>query len=86
MLAGETEDIVFGTDSLASNQQLSILAEMQTIRRYFPSIPFEQLYQWATLNGAKALQMDNLLGSFERGKQPGVVLSSSDLSGSRRLM
>jgi cytosine/adenosine deaminase-related metal-dependent hydrolase len=30
--------------------------------------------QWATINGAKALQMDNKLGSFETGKQPGIVL------------
>jgi len=79
-------DIVLGTDSLASNQRLSILAEMQTIHRHFPSVPVEKLFGWATLNGAKALQMDNILGSFEAGKQPGVVLSNSDLSASRRLM
>ncbi|MEI2710532.1 MAG: amidohydrolase family protein [Chitinophagaceae bacterium] len=33
-----------------------------------------EILQWATLNGAKALQMDNTLGSFEKGKKPGVVL------------
>lgn len=78
--------IVLGTDSLASNQRLSILAEMQTIHQHFPSVPVEKLFGWATLNGAKALQMDNILGSFEAGKQPGVVLSNSDLSASRRLL
>jgi cytosine/adenosine deaminase-related metal-dependent hydrolase len=86
LLMAEAADIVLGTDSLASNQQLSILAEMQTIRRHFPSVPMEKLLGWATLNGAKALQMDNILGSFEAGKQPGVVLSNSDLSASRRLL
>ena len=86
LLMAEDADIVLGTDSLASNQQLSILAEMQTIRQYFPSVPIEKLFGWATLNGAKALQMDNILGSFEAGKQPGVVLSNSDLSASERLI
>lgn len=86
LLMAERTDIVLGTDSLASNQQLSILAEMQTIRRHFPSIPLEMLFTWGTLNGAKALQMENILGSFEAGKQPGVVLSNSDLSASKRLL
>jgi cytosine/adenosine deaminase-related metal-dependent hydrolase len=59
---------------------------MQTIHRQFPSIVLEELLKWATINGAKALQMDNLLGSFEKGKQPGVVLINNDLSGSKRLL
>jgi aminodeoxyfutalosine deaminase len=80
------QTIVLGTDSLASNQQLSILAEMQTIRSSFPSIPVGELLGWATINGAKALQMDDSLGSFETGKQPGVILVGNDLSAVRRLM
>ena len=28
----------------------------------------------ATINGARALQMDKGLGSFEKGKKPGVVV------------
>ncbi len=67
-------NIVLGTDSLASNRSLSILDEMKTIQQSFPLIPVEEIVTWATLNGAKALQMDDILGSFEKGKQPGVVL------------
>lgn len=67
-------DIVLGTDSLASNHQLSILSEMQTIAQHFPEIPMVELLSWATVNGAKALNMATKLGSFETGKQPGVVL------------
>jgi aminodeoxyfutalosine deaminase len=78
--------IVLGTDSLASNQQLSILAEMQTIRHNFPSVTNKLLFQWATINGAKALQMDGLLGSFEPGKKPGVILVDPELVNVRRLM
>lgn len=67
-------NIVLGTDSLASNWSLSILDEMKNIQQNFPLIPLEELLTWATLNGAKALQMNDKLGSFEQGKQPGVVL------------
>jgi cytosine/adenosine deaminase-related metal-dependent hydrolase len=74
MLMQEQCNIVLGTDSLASNHQLSILEEMKTLQQHFPEIQTTSLLQWATLNGAKALQMDDTLGSFEKGKQPGVVL------------
>jgi cytosine/adenosine deaminase-related metal-dependent hydrolase len=66
--------IVLGTDSLASNWSLNILDEIKTIRRHFPHIALKEQLQWATLNGARALQMDKELGSFEKGKRPGVVL------------
>jgi len=66
--------IVLGTDSLASNWSLSILDEIKAIKKNFPAIPSEEILQWATSNGAKALQMDDLLGSFEKGKKPGVVV------------
>jgi aminodeoxyfutalosine deaminase len=63
-----------GTDSLASNHELSIWGEIQTLATHFPEISIEQWLSLATLNGARALQVDDLLGSFEKGKQPGVVL------------
>ena len=66
--------ICLGTDSLASNTQLSVLAEMALLQQHFPKIPFTEILQWATLNGAKALQVENQFGSFEPGKQPGVLL------------
>jgi cytosine/adenosine deaminase-related metal-dependent hydrolase len=67
-------NIVLGTDSLASNHSLNMLDEMNTIQQHFPQIPLAEILQWATLNGAKALQMDDTLGSFEKGKKPAVVL------------
>ena len=67
-------NIVLGTDSLASNHSLNMLDEMNTIQQHFPQIPLAEILQWATLNGAKALQMENTLGNFEKGKKPAVVL------------
>ncbi len=66
--------MTIGTDSLSSNWQLSILEEMKTITKYQSRIPFDTLLQWATINGAKALGMDDQLGSLEIGKQPGILL------------
>ena len=71
--------MTIGTDSLTSNWQLSILDEMQTIQQYQSYIKTEELISWATINGAKALSMDESLGSFEVGKSPGVnLLHGSD--------
>jgi aminodeoxyfutalosine deaminase len=67
-------NMVIGTDSLASNHSLNILYEIKTLQKNFPSVSIQQLLQWATLNGATALNMHDALGSFEKGKKPGVIL------------
>lgn len=79
LAAGAT--ICLGTDSLASNWQLSILEEMKTIQKNCSQYTTEKLLEWACLNGAKALSFDQNLGSFEKGKQPGLVhISNLDSS------
>jgi cytosine/adenosine deaminase-related metal-dependent hydrolase len=75
--------IVLGTDSYSSNHQLSIAAEIKTIRSNFPTVPIETILQWATLNGAEALNRADMLGSFEKGKKPGVVLLDKDMNPKR---
>jgi len=77
--------IVLGTDSYSSNWQLSIAKEIASIQNNFPTLSLETILQWATVNGARALQWDDELGSFEKGKKPGVVLIENDLSNSQRL-
>ena len=79
-------DIVIGTDSLASNHQLSVLAELKTLQQHHPHIPLEELLQWATLNGAKALGIQDRFGSFEQGKTPGVLILKPELKGVQRLL
>lgn len=73
MLQANGAKIVLGTDSLASNHQLSILAEMQTLQQH-KAVAFDDLLTWATINGAKALNIANKYGSFQPGKFPGVNL------------
>lgn len=78
MLLDAGVSIVLGTDSYSSNWQLSIIKEVQTIHQNFPSIPLETILQWATLQGAQAFGWEKELGSFEKGKRPGVLVVGED--------
>ena len=74
--------ICLGTDSLASNKKLSIIEEMKTLQTSFPFLRLEDLINWATINGARALGIQDKYGSLETGKKPGVVwLSNIDFEG-----
>ncbi len=73
MMMEENATLCLGTDSLASNHQLSIMNEMLVLKKHFTFLNWETLLQWATINGAKALQMEDELGSFELGKKPGIL-------------
>ncbi len=66
--------ICIGTDSLASNHQLSILEELRLLAQHCPTISFDNLLQIATLNGARALGLEKETGTLEKSKMPGVVL------------
>jgi cytosine/adenosine deaminase-related metal-dependent hydrolase len=72
--------ITLGTDSLTSNDTLSIMEEMKAIHTAFPEITIEQMIPWATINGAKALAIDKQYGSMEEGKNPGIINIKKDLS------
>lgn len=74
---GKNVKSCIGTDSYASNTELSILSELKTITEYFPEISFEKLIKSACLNGAKALKIDDKFGSIEQGKTPGINLISN---------
>ena len=66
--------ILLGTDSLSSNDILSMVEEIKCIQGHFPHIPLEEILTWSTLNGAQALGKEELFGSLTPGKTPGVVL------------
>jgi aminodeoxyfutalosine deaminase len=74
LLIEEGCEIVIGTDSLASNTNLSILDELKTLQFNFSDITIEDLVPWATVNGAKALAEEQQYGSIEPGKKPGLLL------------
>jgi len=67
--SGYNINICIGTDSLASNHSLSMVEEL----KMFGDIPLEELLRWATINGARALGIDDRYGSIEVGKHSGIV-------------
>ena len=66
------EKLCVGTDSLASNNSLSILEEILIIQKN-SDFDLNTLLKIACKNGAEALGFENL-GTFDKGKKPGVNL------------
>jgi cytosine/adenosine deaminase-related metal-dependent hydrolase len=85
LLQNHNCEIVLGTDSYSSNWQLSIAKEIQSLHQHFPNLPLEKILQWATSAGARALQWENELGSFTKGKQPGITLLNLESGLSKRI-
>jgi len=67
-------NLTLGTDSLASNSNLSIIDEINTIKKYYPAIAIETLLKMATYNGAKFLGIENTLGTIKINTACGLNL------------
>lgn len=65
--------IALGTDSLSSNDDLDMMKELICLHTGFPEVPMQELFTWASLNGARFLNKEDSLGSLTPGKCPGVV-------------
>ncbi len=63
-------NICIGTDSLASNESLSMMAELKRLGEY----PLDELLVWATANGADALGYGDSLGRIEVGRRCGLAV------------
>ncbi|OGT72731.1 MAG: N-ethylammeline chlorohydrolase [Gammaproteobacteria bacterium RIFCSPLOWO2_02_FULL_57_10] len=79
-LAKAGVNIALGTDGAASNNDLDMFSEMRTaallakaVAGDASAIPAWQALQIATINGAKALGLDDKIGSLEIGKQADIV-------------
>jgi cytosine/adenosine deaminase-related metal-dependent hydrolase len=68
-----------GTDSLASNASLDVLAEAKALADRFPSVPAWELVKMATWNGARALDRNDL-GRLAKGARPGVLAVEGDVA------
>ncbi len=65
--------VCLGTDSLSSNDRLSMVDEMYALQSYYPEISLEDIIKFATINGAKALGLDGC-GVIAPCKRAGLVL------------
>jgi cytosine/adenosine deaminase-related metal-dependent hydrolase len=66
-------NICLGTDSLASNSDLSMFAEMRELLRKEPSVTPRQALEMATRNGALALGRAGRLGSLGVGARADLI-------------
>ncbi len=66
--------VALGTDSLASNPDLDILAEARFIHEKHPDFAGAIILRMATLSGATALEMHHITGSLTKGKSADLVV------------
>ena len=74
-------NVCLGTDSLASNPDLSILGELRFLRERLPGCSSERLVEMATIRGAKALGFEERAGSLVPGKAADLVVVPLDHAG-----
>jgi cytosine/adenosine deaminase-related metal-dependent hydrolase len=67
-----------GTDSLASNASLDVLAEARALGDRFSNVPARELLTMATWNGARALGRTDL-GRIAKGARPGIAAIDGDV-------
>ena len=68
-------NVALGTDGCASNNDLDMISEMRTaallakaVAKNASALPAHQALEMATINGAKALGLEAMIGSLEVGK------------------
>src|SRR6266581_5199111 len=66
-------NVCLGTDSLASNESLSLFAEMRAFQRSEPRMSPDKILEMVTVNAALALHQENALGRIRPGFQTDLV-------------
>jgi cytosine/adenosine deaminase-related metal-dependent hydrolase len=66
--------VALGTDSLASNPDLDVLAEARFLHGRYPNVPAKTVLRMITLSGAEALGWDQETGSLAPGKSADLVV------------
>ncbi|MEM9243538.1 MAG: TRZ/ATZ family hydrolase [Pseudomonadota bacterium] len=78
-------NVAIGTDGAASNNDLDLFAEMRTaallakgVTHDATALPAEQALAMGTINGARALGLEDKIGSLEIGKQADIITVNLD--------
>jgi cytosine/adenosine deaminase-related metal-dependent hydrolase len=66
-------NICLGTDSLASNESLSLFAEMRVFHSSEPTLPPEKIFEMVTVKPAFALRQQNRLGRIRSGFRADLI-------------
>jgi cytosine/adenosine deaminase-related metal-dependent hydrolase len=73
-------NICLGTDSLASNDDLSLFAEMRAFRKSFPGVSAEEILSMVTLNAARAVGKSDALGRIRTNHLADMIAVPLDSS------
>ncbi|HHT9133084.1 MAG TPA: amidohydrolase family protein, partial [Candidatus Tripitaka californicus] len=67
-------NVALGTDSLASNQSLSILDEARFLHENYPGLDPVEIFSMATEGGAKALRLEEKIGRLIPGMEADLAV------------
>ena len=83
-------NVALGTDGAASNNRLDLWAEMDTaallgkwVAGDATALPAPELLKMATINGARALGLEDVIGSLEPGKSADLICVRLDATEAR---
>src|SRR5438045_5134597 len=71
-------NICLGTDSLASNEDLSLFAEMKVFGDTYSAVSPREIVQMVTVNPARALKQEHQLGCIGNGAYADVIAIPGD--------
>jgi len=71
-------NVAVGTDSCASSPDLNLVDDLRLLHRLAPDFPAAELWQMATLRAARALRLENDIGSLTPGKRADLVAFRAD--------
>ena len=74
-------NICIGTDSLASTEDLSLLAELRLFQRNYPNVSAQEILELATKNAARALGQQKVLGAIAPGFYADLISFPSEERG-----
>jgi cytosine/adenosine deaminase-related metal-dependent hydrolase len=66
-------NICLGTDSLASNETLSLFDEMRAFQKKCPRVSPEEIFRMVTVNPARALRYEDVLGQIRPGFEADLI-------------
>ena len=66
-------NVCLGTDSLASNDDLSLFGEMRAFQKEFPNVLPEEILKMVTTHSARALGQEDWLGKVRSGSEADLI-------------
>jgi cytosine/adenosine deaminase-related metal-dependent hydrolase len=66
-------NVAIGTDSCASSPDLNLVDDLRLLRRISPEVTAQKIWELATINAARALQLTGSIGQLSPGARADIV-------------